>query len=68
MDPFLLVANPRASLVAIPFRPSFPNRLRIIRARERPRSRAAAKLEGIVRDIVLKRIGRSSLAALVRPV
>lgn len=68
MDPFLLVANPRASLVAIPFRPSFPNRLRIIRARERPRSRAAARLEAIIRDIVLKRISRSALAALVNTV
>lgn len=66
MDPFLLVASPRASLVGIPFRPSFPNRLRIIRPRERPRSRAAAKLEGLIRDVMVKRIGRSPLSSLVK--
>jgi DNA-binding transcriptional LysR family regulator len=66
LDPFLLVAAPRASLVGISFRPAFPNRLTIIRARERPRSRAAARLEAIVRDVVVKRVARSPLAALVR--
>ncbi|MEO6269775.1 MAG: LysR family transcriptional regulator [Lautropia sp.] len=68
MDPFLLVASPRASLTAIPFRPSFPNRLRIIRPRERPRSRAAARLEAIVHDMMMRRLSKSPLAILVRPV
>lgn len=68
LDPFLLVATNRPSLVGIPFRPTFLNRLRFIRATERPRSRAAAHLEGIIRDLVLRRTARSPLAALVKPV
>jgi DNA-binding transcriptional LysR family regulator len=68
MDPFLLVAQPRAALAAVPFRPTFPNRVRIIRARERPRSRAAGELEREIRETILRRTERSPLSALVRPV
>ena len=68
MDPFLLIAIDRPSLVAVPFRPAIPNRLRIIRARERPRSRVAAHLERSIRDMVAQRIGASPLAALVKSV
>lgn len=66
MDPFLLVASHRPGLAAVPFRPAIPNRLRIIRARERPRSRAAAQLEKLIRGIVLERISDSPLSGLVR--
>jgi DNA-binding transcriptional LysR family regulator len=66
MDPFLLLGAPRASLVGVPFRPLIPNRLRIIRARERPRSRAAAQLERLVRDVVLEKVAASPLAKLVK--
>jgi hypothetical protein len=59
MDPFLLMASPRSSLVGVPFRPAIPNRLRIIRARERPRSRAAAQLERVIRAIVIQRTSGS---------
>ncbi len=68
MDPFLLVAQPRSKLVAVPFRPAFPNRLRIIRARERPRSRAAASVERAIRAMVLATIKSSKLGGLVRRV
>ena len=68
MDPFLLIAASRPTLVSVPFRPAFPNRLRIIRARERPRSRAAAQLEKHIRAMVLARIGASPLARLVKRV
>jgi hypothetical protein len=50
----------------VPFRPTIPNRLRIIRARERPRSRAAAQLERAIRDEIVKRTGGSELSALVK--
>lgn len=66
MDPFLLIANPRATLAAVPFRPMIPNRLRIIRARERPRSRAAAQLERAIRATVVAKVGASPLASLVK--
>ena len=66
MDPFLLMAVHRPTLAAVPFRPVFPNRLRIIRARERPRSRAAAQFERVIRATILSRIGASPLAALIR--
>lgn len=66
MDPFLLVGSHRPGLAAVPFRPAIPNRLRIIRARERPRSRAAAQLEKLIRGVVLERIGASPLAGLVK--
>jgi len=66
MDPFLLLGAPRASLAGVPFRPLIPNRLRIIRARERPRSRAAAQLERLVREVALERIAASPLARLVK--
>ena len=68
MDPFLLIATHRPALVGVPFRPAFQNRLRIIRARERPRSRAAAQLERHIRAMVLARIGASALVGLVRRV
>lgn len=66
MDPFLLAARNRPGLAAVPFRPAIPNRLRIIRARERPRSRAAAQLERLIRDTVVQRIAESPLAGLVK--
>ena len=68
MDPFLLIATDRPALVGVPFRPAFQNRLRIIRARERPRSRAAAQLERHIRAMVLARIGASALVGLVKRV
>ena len=68
MDPFLLIAAGRPTLVGVPFRPAFQNRLRIIRARERPRSRAAAQFEKHIRAMVLSRIGASPLAGLVKRV
>ena len=66
MDPFLLVASHRPGLATVPFRPVIPNRLRIIRARERPRSRAASQLEKLIREVVQARISASPLSALVR--
>ncbi len=68
MDPFLLMAVHRPALAAVPFRPLIPNRLRVIRARERPRSRAAAQLERSIRSVILARTGASSLASLVKRV
>lgn len=68
MDPFLLIAAGRPTLVGVPFRPAFQNRLRIIRARERPRSRAAAQFEKHIRAMVLARIGASPMAGLVKHV
>jgi DNA-binding transcriptional LysR family regulator len=52
IDPFLMLGGPRRGLTARPFRPSIPLRLSIVRARERPRSRAAAQLATEVRAIV----------------
>lgn len=52
IDPFLLATGFRPGLVGIPFRPAIPLRLRIIRPRERPRSRAAAQLEREIRAMV----------------
>ncbi|MBL8380384.1 MAG: LysR family transcriptional regulator [Burkholderiales bacterium] len=66
MDPFLLMAVHRPALVAVPFRPTIPNRLRIIRARERPRSRAAAQFERSILAVIRARTAASPLAGLVR--
>ena len=52
IDPFLLVGTPHAALSAVPFRPTIPYRLRIVRARERPRSRATAQLALVLRRTV----------------
>lgn len=52
IDPFLLIGQPRRGLTTVPFRPLIPLRLRIIRPRERPRSRAAAELEKEIRTTV----------------
>lgn len=49
-EPFMQITHPRATLASVPFRPSIPLRLKIIRARERPRSRAAAQLERVIRS------------------
>ena len=68
MDPFLLMADHRPALAAVPFRPLIPNRLRVIRARERPRSRAAAQLERSIRSVILARTSASPLANLVKRV
>ncbi|MCP5260121.1 MAG: LysR family transcriptional regulator [Rhodoferax sp.] len=64
-EPFLLIARPRASLVAIPFRPIVPFHLRLIRARERPRSRAAGQLERAVRASIVKGLRKSMYAVKV---
>jgi DNA-binding transcriptional LysR family regulator len=48
IDPFLMIGAARLSLAIVPLRPSIPLRPRIIRARDRPRSRAATQL---ARDI-----------------
>ena len=56
IDPFLWVAAPRSGLVAIPFNPSYSNRIRIIRARERPRSRGASRLEQLIRQTLRERV------------
>jgi DNA-binding transcriptional LysR family regulator len=66
MDPFLLLGTSRPGLAAVPFRPSIPNRLRIIRARERPRSRAAAQLERVIREVTLECIRVSPFAEVVK--
>jgi DNA-binding transcriptional LysR family regulator len=68
MDPFLLIASHHPALVGVPFRPAIPNRLRIIRARERPRSRAASQLERAIRELIVRRIAASDLGSLVRTV
>jgi DNA-binding transcriptional LysR family regulator len=56
IDPFLWAAAPRSELVAIPFNPSYSNRIRVIRARERPRSRPASRLEQLIRQTLRERV------------
>jgi DNA-binding transcriptional LysR family regulator len=58
-EPFLYISRPRPGLVGVPFRPAVPFQLRMIRARERPRSRAAAQLERVVRSTILKTVRKS---------
>lgn len=62
IDPFLLIGAPRPALVGVPFRPAIPLRLRVIRPRERPRSRAAARLEREVRALIASRTRESGFA------
>lgn len=59
VDPFMLIARPHPDLVIISYRPAIPNRLQIIRARERPRSRAAHQLERIIRKSILEHTNAS---------
>lgn len=68
IDPFLLIGHPRRGLTAVPFRPAIPLRLRVIRARERPRSRAAAGLEREIRLTIanLTQGSRFAIRELVR--
>ena len=66
IDPYLLLAGPRPGIVAIPFRPAIPNRLRVVRARERPRSRAADRLEAVVREVIATRTREGPHAGLFR--
>lgn len=61
-EPFLYISRPRAGLVGVPFRPAVPFQLRMIRARERPRSRAAAQLERAVRAAIVKAVKKSPFA------
>lgn len=58
-EPFLYISRPRPGLVGVPFRPAVPFQLRMIRARERPRSRAAAQLERAVRAAIVKAVKKS---------
>lgn len=60
VEPFLFLARPRPGLVGVPFRPSVPFMLRMIRARERPRSRAAAQLERAVRAVIAKQTRKAT--------
>jgi DNA-binding transcriptional LysR family regulator len=62
MEPFLFVARPRRDVVGVPFRPAIPFKLRIIRARERPRSRAAGQLERAVRQEIATRTHKAPFA------
>ena len=63
IDPFLHLGRPRPGLVGVPFRPSIPCRLRVIRARERPRSRTAAQLERVIRDLVARHLATGPSAS-----
>ncbi len=59
IDPFLLLGVDNPALAAVPFRPTIPYRLRIVRARQRPRSRVAEQLEVELRRTV-KQLARGS--------
>lgn len=61
IDPFLLLGVNNPALSAVPFRPTIPYRLRIVRARERPRSNVAAQLEGALRRTVRQLMRSSAL-------
>ncbi len=66
VDPFSLLATPSLAVAVVPFRPAIPNRLRIIRGRERPRSRLGAHLARVLQDIVKERTASSPLRRLFR--
>ena len=66
VDPFSLLAAPNLAVAAVPFRPAIPNRLRIIRARERPRSRLGAAFTRLLQDVVKERIAASPFRRLFR--
>ncbi|OGA73060.1 MAG: hypothetical protein A3G81_19195 [Betaproteobacteria bacterium RIFCSPLOWO2_12_FULL_65_14] len=59
IDPFLLLGVNTPALSAVPFRPTIPYRLRIVRARQRPRSHVAEQLEVELRRTV-KQLARDS--------
>ena len=56
----------RFRVAVVPFRPAIPNRLRIIRGRERPRSQLGAHLARVVQDVVRERTAGSPLRRLFR--
>lgn len=58
-EPFLHIARPRGTIVGVPFRPAIPLHLRIIRARERPRSRAAGQLERVIQGQIERIVRRA---------
>jgi len=66
IDPFLWAAVPRSGLIAIPFSPSYSNRIRVIRARERPRSRPASRLEQLIHQTLRERIAVPSQGGRVQ--
>jgi len=66
VDPFSLLATPTLAVAVVPFRPAIPNRLRIIRARERPRSRLGATFARVLQDVVRERTASSPLRKLFR--
>ena len=66
VDPFSLLATPNLAVAVVPFRPAIPNRLRIIRARERPRSRFGATFARVLQDVVRERTAASPFRRLFR--
>lgn len=60
IDPFLLLGLNTPTLSVVPFRPIIPYRLRIVRARQRPKSRVAEQLEVELRRTVTQ-LARDSL-------
>jgi len=66
VDPFSLLVSPAIPVAVVPFRPAIPNRLRIIRGRERPRSQLGAHLARVLQDVVRERTAGSPLRGLFR--
>jgi DNA-binding transcriptional LysR family regulator len=66
VDPFSLLALPILPVAVVPFRPAIPNRLRIIRPRERPRSRLGATFARTLQQIVRERTASSPLRRMFR--
>jgi len=66
VDPFSLLASPAIPVAVVPFRPAIPNRLRIIRGRERPRSQLGAHLARVLQEVVRERTANSPLRKLFR--
>jgi hypothetical protein len=62
IDPFLMIGVARAALAIVPLRPAIPLRPRIIRARDRPRSRAATQLARDIRAEVTRLVRDSPMA------
>ena len=67
IDPFLMIDAGRSALTTLPFRPAIPLRPRIIRARDRPRSRAATQLARDIRSVVMALTRNSPLPIRVVP-
>lgn len=66
VDPYSLLATPGLAVAVVPLRPAIPNRLRIIRARERPRSRFGAAFTRLLQDVIKERTAHSPLRRLFR--